>query len=175
MGWEEIVMSALWGLVGSLIGVIGTLGVGIWSDKKGYNKINDKVGELNNTTLAGQHNEISNLIRDINQNVKETIVERSKFTDRYTKELYSEIKQISKTVEKNEGRYENLNLDQREVRNNVTKLVNSWETLIEDNKELKNLVIELKKENDNLKSMLKEHNRKIQRHQGYEDDWELER
>ena len=49
-------MDALWGLVGSVIGVIGAIGFGVWSDKKGYNDIAKKVGVLDN--LSGQHNEI---------------------------------------------------------------------------------------------------------------------
>lgn len=168
-------MSVLWGLVGSLIGVIGTLGFSIWSDKKGYNRIAEKVGELNNTTLSGQHNEISSLIRNVKEDVKDTIIDRAEFTDRYTKELYSKVDQITKIMDKNEGRYENLNLDQREVRNNVNELVNSWEILIGDNKELKELVMNLKEENEILKSMLREQSKKPKRHQEYDNEWELER
>lgn len=180
LNWGELAMSALWGLVGSLIGVVGTLGFSIWSDKKAYNRISDKVGELNNTTLSGQHNEISGLLKDVKEDVKDTIIDRARLTDRSTKELYLKVHEIAKIMDKNEGRYENLNLDQREVRNNVNKLVINWETLIKDNSELKGLVMDLKKENEILKSMLKERSEKLQRHQKYEDesenedDWELE-
>lgn len=168
-------MDALWGLVGSLIGVIGALGFSIWSDKKGYNKIAEKVGELNNTTFSGQHNEISHLIENVKEDVKITIVDRAKHTDRYTRDLYTKVDRITKIMDKNEGRYENLNLDQREVRNNVNKLVSNWETLIKDNKELKELVMDLKEENEILKSILKEQSKKPRRHQEHDDEWELER
>lgn len=173
MDWGEIIMNALWGLVGSIIGVIGTLGVGIWSDRKGYNKISSKVGELNNTTLSGQHNEISGLIRNVKEDVKNTITDRAKFTDRYSMEINSKVDQIAKIIDKNEVRYENLNLDQREVRNNVTKLVNSWEMLIKDNKELKELVVDLRKENEKLKTLIQ--NKNYQKQNYYDRERDLER
>ena len=53
------------------------------------------------------------------------------------KDLYSKVDGIAQVLNKNEGRYENLSLDQREVRNNVNKLVHSWENLIDDNRRLK--------------------------------------
>ncbi len=151
-------MDALWGLVGSVIGVIGAIGFGVWSDKKGYNDIAKKVGVLDNTTLSGQHNEIKNIVS-----------EKIECVDKNTKDLYSKVDGIAQVLNKNEGRYENLSLDQREVRNNVNKLVHSWENLIDDNRRLKGLVFKLEKENEILKHRITE------KYKDHEDDWEMER
>lgn len=176
MEWSEIIMDAMWGFAGSIIGVIGALGFSIWSDKKGYNNVSEKIGQLNNTTLSGQHNEMSGLIKGVQENVKNTIAERTKLTDRYSLEINSKVDQITNIIQKNEGRYENLNLDQREVRNNVNKLVVNWETLIQDNKELKVLIMDLKKENEHLKFILKEQNEQLrnQEKQECQNDWDME-
>ena len=95
--------------------------------------------------------------------------------DKNTKDLYSKVDGIAQVLNKNEGRYENLSLDQREVRNNVNKLVHSWENLIDDNKKLKESVFELENENEVLKHRIREQNRMLERHKEHDDDWEMER
>ena len=169
-------MNAWQGLAGSIIGVIGAVLVGVWSDKKGYKSIDAKIGNLNNTTLAGQHNELSTLINSVNSNVKETITDKAKYTDMISRELISKVDSINRTMDKNEVRYENLNLDQKEVRNNVNKLVNSWEELIKENRDLKISIEKLKHENEILKSSIqKTHDKQLDNHRDYDDEWEIER
>lgn len=161
MNWEEILMD---GIVPALIGAIAAIGVSIINDRKGYNRIDAKVGKLDNKTLSGQHNQLFSLIKEIKEDIKKTILDRADYTDRTSRELYSKVDNIDRIMNKNEVRYETLNLDQKEVRNNVNKLVNSWETLIKENQELKEKNKKLEKENMILNSKIAK----------YEDTWERE-
>lgn len=155
---EGYIMDALWGLVGSMIGVIGTISISALSDRKAYRKIEGMIGKLDNTTLSGQHSEIRRLLNDKNSEVRsllndkhietvESIKEHGRKAEQDTRDLNSKMDSIKAVIDKNEVRYENLNLDQKEIRDNVMRMVQNYELLIQENKTLR-------EENHNLKEML---------------------
>lgn len=146
MNWERILMDAI---IAGIFGVIVALLSNIFIDLRGYKKIDSKIGALDNTTLSGQHKKIVGLINERHNSIKEVLSEK-------TGSILVKVENINTVLNKNEGRYESLNLDQKEIRNHVLKLVNNWEELIKENQELKQVVRELKKENDKLKARIKE-------------------
>ena len=155
--WVEVLIASL---VTGFFGVIAVLITNVFVDKRGYDKIDRKIGNIDNETLAKQH---ENIRKDISHNTQS-------FKELQSKEfyrIYSKVDNIDKIMNRNEARYENLNLDQKEVRNNVNKLVNSWEALIKENQELKELVLKLEYENQKLKQKTKVKNQR-------EDEWDRE-
>ena len=56
--WGEIINIAAATLVGALIGVAGTILVNWLGNRKGYKDISLKIGDLPNTTLSGQHQQM---------------------------------------------------------------------------------------------------------------------
>lgn len=141
-------------IVTGIFGVILMFLSNVFVDIRGYKKIDSKIGSSHNATLGGQH-----------EDIKETLVSETRAIKTNLDNNFSGINAI---LNKNEGRYESLNLDQKEIRNNVMKLVTNWEELIIDNRELKQAVRELSLENDKLKSIVKKQKRELDREKGRE-------
>ncbi len=152
-----------WGWLGMaipLLGLVGTTFYSIVQDSKGWKKVQSKIGENRRSSLEEQHEDIKDAIKVRTEGIEKAIVDK-------TSNIYSKVDNIDKIMNRNEARYENLNLDQKEVRNNVNKLVNSWEALIKENQELKELVLKLEYENQKLKQKTKVKNQR-------EDEWDRE-
>ena len=70
--WGYVMDIAIATIVGALIAVAGSVVVNWLGNRKGYKDIDSKIGSLDNTTLSGQHNKITNdIIDSINDNTKE--------------------------------------------------------------------------------------------------------
>lgn len=70
--WGYVMDIAVATIVGALIAVAGSVVVNWLGNRKGYKDIDSKIGSLDNTTLSGQHNKITNdIIDSINDNTKE--------------------------------------------------------------------------------------------------------
>lgn len=149
LNWGKILMDSI---VAALIGAIAALLLNVWTDFKGWKKVERLIGNLHDSTLGRQHEDIGKNIDRATGDIKERTNSISNEVDK----VGSWVSRINEMLAKNEVRYENLNLDQKEVRNNVVKLVSSWEELVKENRELKQVVRELKIENDKLKGRNKD-------------------
>lgn len=123
---ETIIASVITGIFGIIVVLITNASI----NKKGYDKIDSKIGELGDDTLSRQHRDIKENIRLVETNIKESIIDK-------TSSVYSKVDNINEMMIKNEGRYENLNLDQREIRNNIDKLLFEWQSLLTENNKLR--------------------------------------
>ena len=70
-------------IIGALIAVAGTILVNWLGNRKGYKDIDRKIGQLDNTTLSGEHskiiNDIIHTIEDSSENLNNTINKKSAF------------------------------------------------------------------------------------------------
>lgn len=131
MDWGKLIMdTVIASLITGIFAVVAVLVTNGYTNKKGYEKLDSKIGDLGDNTLNRQHEEINNSIRAKTENMEKAIMEK-------TSNIYTKVDSIDKITVKNEALYENLNQNQKEVRNNVNKLVLDWERTISENKELK--------------------------------------
>lgn len=158
MNWGDILMeTVIASLITGIFGVIVVLITNVFTNRRGYDKIDSKIGVMSNTTLSGQHQDINENIKQSEANIKGNIIEK-------TSSIHSKVDSINNLMIKSEGRYESLNLDQREIRNNVSKLVSDWEKLIIENNNLR-------MENHKLRDKIYV----LQDRLNQEEDWERER
>lgn len=120
-----------------MIGVISTLGISVLSDRKAYRKIEGMIGRLDNITLSGQHNEINHSIVHRHNEVIQKVNDQASILAGTSRDILLKVEIIKSSLDRNEGRYENLSADQREMRNNVLRLVESYEKLVDENKMLR--------------------------------------
>lgn len=62
MDWDFIMNTALATVIASVIALVGVFITHWFDDKNGYKNVNAKIGQLDNTTLSGQHQKIEDLI-----------------------------------------------------------------------------------------------------------------
>lgn len=158
MDWGEIIIETIIAsLITGIFGVIVVLITNIFINKRGYDKIDGKIGNVWDNTLSGEH-------RDIKENIKQAEVNINERLSEKTSNIYSKVDNIDKLMNKNEGRYESLNFDQKEIKNNIDKLLLEWQNLsIENNN--------LRRENHRLRDKIYS----LQEQIGLDDEWELER
>ena len=174
MSLEEILMDPV--VQGAIVTVAGTLALAvvggfikiIWSsinDRKIFNQLKDKIGNTEGSSLSKQH-----------ERIKETIVERAngieKMQNNEFARIFNKVDSIDKEVVANKERYASLNLDQRDIRDNVNKLVNEWEHAIIENKELKNRIKELEIKNRELEKQYKDLSFQYRKEKSRENDIE---
>lgn len=140
MNWEEVLMG---GIIGAIVATIAVFLSNVWVDIKGWKKVKNLIGNLNGTTLGRQHEDIRVDIKQSEYNISKTITERST-------NIYSKVDNIDKEIYANKERYENLKLDQREIKNNLDKLILEWQDLIKENRELKKEVEYLREQHNKL-------------------------
>lgn len=142
---------------GAIITVAGTLALAvvggfikiIWgsiSDRKFFNEIKDKIGNTEGFPLSRQHEDIKETIEGRTDVIKETIKERTSNIEKAQDSILIKVYNIDQEMAANKERYGTLNLDQREIRNSVNKLVIEWEHAIAENKELRSRIMELEKQ-----------------------------
>ncbi len=81
MDWGYIMDIAVATIIGALIAVAGTILVNWLGNRKGYKDIDRKIGQLDNTTLSGEHSKITNDIihtiednsRDLNNTINKKV------------------------------------------------------------------------------------------------------
>ena len=132
-------------LITGVFGVVAVLISNGFTDRRGYRSIDRKIGNLNDTTLGKQHENIESVLKERTKDLDKVIKEK-------TSGIYAKVEKINDITIKNENLYKNLNQDQKEVRNSVNNLVRDWEKAILENKELKLENKELKLENKELLS-----------------------
>lgn len=72
LDWGYIMDIAVATIIGALIAVAGSIIVNWFGNRKGYKNIDSKIGSLDNTTLSGQHNKITeDLTRSIEEKSQE--------------------------------------------------------------------------------------------------------
>lgn len=187
MNWE-----GSWMDIG-LATIIGVLIANIFTDFAGWKKVKNKIGENKSDTLEGQHD-----------NIEKTVISKTESIERFQNNefsrIYAKVDSIDKEIYANKEKYQNLNLDQKEIKNNLDKLLFEWQNLVTENKELKKETEILREQNNELfQQNIKEHennlklaekleianqilgiNDKSKAHNENlfhenEDDWELER
>lgn len=144
---ETIVASIVTGVFGIIVVII----TNIFVNKRAFDKVDGKIGDLTNTTLSGQHSDIEKAIIEKISNGTINVLNSNS-------NINTKVEKINNIMVKNEGRYENLNLDQREVRNNINNLLYNLESTVSENKDLKaeikvlkGQIKELTQENKQLK------------------------
>ncbi len=150
---QGVIITAAATITISIVG--GTVGIikNIILNKEAYEdlnrKLDNKMGSLDNGSLSKQH-------ENMERNLTNTITDKAS-------NIYFKVDSIDKLMSKNEGRYESLNFDQKEIKNNIDKLLLEWQNLsIENNN--------LRRENHRLRDKIYS----LQDQIGLEDEWELE-
>lgn len=114
MNWSYIMNIALATLCASLIAVAGSIVVHWLGNRKGYKDVDRKIGTLDNTTLSGQHNKMTDdIIRSVNDNSKE----------------------LSNKLENKIGTLENTTLSGQN--NDIIKRIDDMTTFLKDEREMK--------------------------------------
>jgi len=160
MNWGDIIVETIIAsLITGIFGVIVVLITNIFVNKRGYDKIDSKIGNVWDSTLSSQHGDIKENINRAERSINERLSEK-------TSSIYYKVDSIDNLLNKNEGRYENLNLTQREIKDNVNKLLFGWQNLtIENNK--------LREENFGLRDKIHSLEDKLDRYR--DDEWDMER
>lgn len=155
-GWRFIVDVGIATVVAVLLGAVLSFLFNIWVDSKGWKKVNEKIGDTSRGSLNIQHEDIKDTIKFKTNSIEKAITEK-------TSSICTKVDNIDKITARNEFLYQNLNDDQKKVRDNVNKLVLDWEKTISENKELKsdnkNLMEQLNRitlENKNLVEVYRE-------------------
>lgn len=143
MNWREIIMDSI---VVAIIGLAGAVLSAAVVDSKGYKKIAGKIGNQKSDTLEGQHERIEGLIMTRADVIKETVKERTSNIEKAQDNILTKVYNIDQEMALAKDRYLTLNLDQREIKDSVGKLVNEWEHAIAENKELKSFIMQLEKQ-----------------------------
>lgn len=128
-------MDSIWGVAGSIMSVVGVIGVSVWSDKKGYRKIRDKIGNTNDYSLSAQHKQIEKVIAGS----EKTLNEKSSL-------IFSKVDNIDKEITQNKVLHQNLNTDQKDIKGTLDRLLFDWQTVSSENKVLKDRIRELERD-----------------------------
>lgn len=152
MEWRDIIIETIVAsIVTGVFGIIVVIITNIFVNKRAFDKVDGKIGDLTNTTLSGQHSDIEKAIIEKISNGTINVLNSNS-------NINTKVEKINDIMVKNEGRYENLNLDQREVRNNINNLLYNLESTVSENKDLKaeikvlkGQIKELTQENKQLK------------------------
>ncbi|TAH61135.1 MAG: hypothetical protein EWM50_06185, partial [Gottschalkiaceae bacterium] len=147
MDWGKIIMD---GIVIAIIGLIAAIMTQVVADFKGYRKIADKIGNHKSDTLEGQHESLGKTIIERTNSIEK--IQNSEFNRIFNK-VDNIDKEMATNKEANKERYNNLNFDQKKVKDNVDRLVYDWERTIAENRELKGRITELEKKIDELEKV----------------------
>lgn len=170
MSLEEILMDPV--VQGAIVTVAGTLALAviggfvkiIWSsinDRKLFDQLKDKIGNTEGSSLSKQH-----------EAIKDKIAEKASNIEKSQDRIFNKVDSIDKEMVVSRERYASLNLDQRDIRDNVNKLVNEWEYAIAENKELKNRIKELETKNRELEKQYKDLSFKYKKDKSIEQEME---
>ncbi|BCJ93550.1 hypothetical protein acsn021_11190 [Anaerocolumna cellulosilytica] len=146
MNWEDILMDiAEITAIAGILGVIATILVGFLNNRNSILKLSHHVEELRKELkeLGGMKSSQKDLLSDhknLTKGQENLAYDHEKIID-----MQNRIKEI---LNKGEIRYENLNIDQKEIRNQVLNLVMNYEKLVGENSQLR-------QENDNLLKVIK--------------------
>ncbi len=166
-------------IVVAIIGGIFVLIGNIIIDIRGYKKVSDKIGNVDNTTLSGQHKQIEEIITNKHEKINDTIKSVNENLSRDVNKSIEKVERISdKLIQKeteNKYYYESLSDHQKELDGHIRgieDLVREWKHVVSDNRRLKeeNEVIRLK--NNELLNENKRIKRKFS-HQHNEQDLSL--
>ena len=161
MDWNFIMNIALATVIASVIALIGVFITHWFDDKSGYKNVNAKIGQLDNTTLSGQHQNIETLIEQKigkldNQSLAGLIEQKAGCLDNTT--LSGQNIAILKEIQDFQNKLESekrvadikrgqLTGDQAKIDQSITALA-TFARIMTD---LQNENIALKAENQNLK------------------------
>lgn len=155
MDWGQILVdSGIVAIISAGAVVISTLLANVFTDIKGYRKINRKIGDEPNITLIGQHKMIEGAVIDSKEQLSREIGASSSSLlskiESSAHNLLSKVEKINdRIVEKDadqRNNYRNLDKDQQKIKDNVEAiygLMKDWERVNTRNKELENRVREL--------------------------------
>ena len=169
--WGYVMDIALATIVGAIIAVAGSVILNYLGNKKGYKDIDKKIGQLDNTTLSGQHNKIT-------QEIKQTVAENAKSINNnigilnnttlagQNQEIIKRVDSIAENLQKDresELRKENfLSSDMKIISNSITNLSefsNIMKNLNEENMIWKSENQRLLQENEQLKHQISQYNK----------------
>lgn len=181
--WGYIMDIAVATIVASLVALAGTIIVNWLGNRKGYKNIDDKIGTLDNTTLSGQHNKITqDLVNSINDNTKEL---NNKLENKIgalnnttlsgqNEDIIKKVENISHFLEKEkeEKLLKNnlLGYDVQKVNSSIENLsgfADIMKNLSSENSKLKSENFNLKNDNQNLTQENKELKQQLSRYQNH--------
>lgn len=157
LDWSYIMDIAIATIVGALIAVTGSIIVNWLGNRKGYKEIDNKIGSLDNTTLSGQHNKITEDITRAIEGKAQELNNKIGLIDDTTlsgqnKDIINKVDNISHFLQKEkEDKLQKNNL----LGYDVQKICSSIENLSGFADTMKNLSSEntkLKAENYNIKN-----------------------
>ena len=144
MDWGKIIMdTVIASFITGIFAVVAVLVTNGYSKKKGYNKIDSKIGDLYNTTLSRQHEDIERSIIDKTSTIEKSIIEK-------TSNIYAKVEKINDITVRNEALYQNLGSNQKEIKTSMGNFILDWEKTISENKEVKLLNEKLANKVDKL-------------------------
>lgn len=166
--WGYIMDIAIATIVGTLIAVAGSILVNCIINSKGYKDIKDKMGELPNTTLSGEHKKISDdIIRSVekeNKNVvdKIGILNNTTLSGQNT-EIINKVNNIDKMlfseIQKSNVKYDNLTEKQKDLKEQIKSIevmMKELERLQTQDINQKQTIEKLQTENTRLKEQINE-------------------
>ncbi len=169
MDWGFIMEVALASIACALIAVAGSILINTFSNRKGYKDIDSKIGNLDNTTLSGEHKDMKKAIeQSITHNTNEIdskigILNNTTLSGQ-NENIMKSVEDISKFLEKEkeQKKLKNslLNYDLEKISTSIDNLsgfASNMEDLCAENAALKAEVEELKQENKKLKEQLAQH------------------
>ena len=149
-------------IVASLVAVAGTIIVNWIGNRKGYKDISGKIGNLDNTTLSGQHSNITeNIVQSITDNTKELKNKIGKLDDTtlsgQNKDIIKKIENISLFLEKEKEekllKNDLLGYDVQKINSSIENLsgfADIMKNLSSENSKLKAELYNIKSENQKL-------------------------
>lgn len=159
MDWGFIMEVALASIACALIAVAGSVLINAFSNRKGYKDIDIKIGNLDNTTLSGEHKDMKKAIeQSITHNTNEInskigILNNTTLSGQ-NENIMKSVEDISKFLEKEkeQKKLKNslLNYDLEKISTSIDNLsgfASNMEDLCAENAALKAEVEELKQEN----------------------------
>ena len=176
MDWGFIMEVALASIACALIAVAGSVLINAFSNRKGYKDIDSKIGNLDNTTLSGEHKDMKKAIeQSITHNTNEIngkigILNNTTLSGQ-NENIMKSVEDISKFLEKEkeQKKLKNslLSYDLQKISTSIDNLsgfASNMEDLCAENLALKAEVEEMKKENKKLKEQLFENQNKHTNH-----------
>lgn len=143
-GWKFVMDVAIATLIAVFLSAVLSFIFNTWVDNRGWKKVEEKIGDTSKGALNVQHEDIKDTVKAKTDSIEKVIIDK-------TSSIYTKVDKINDITIKNETLYETLNIDQKEVKNNVNKLILDWEKTVSENKELKLINKKILEEMDLLK------------------------
>lgn len=153
MDWESFFMNVIIGaIIGAAAGLIGIILTNIFTDWRGYKKIESKIGDTSKASLSHQHEDMEEHLSSQHENMEEHIISHHKDMEEHLSGQISRNAELQETAIdgvsaikdslltqkiNEENRYNNLSEKQKDIKSEIdaiSALQKDWERLNEQNK-----------------------------------------